>query len=228
MRKVLGVLGLWLGLSVPGFATDVDDLIKQLKDTDTETRRAAARSLADAGAEAKPAERALLGALRDRDMFVRRFAAKALGAIGADPKDTVPALRAALNDTRKEVQEAAATALGKMGKDGVNSLAAVVRDEGREPEVRRKAAEALGALGANARPAVKSLVEVLKAPPGGNNKRANPTDIRVEVVVALGQIASAEDKDTVAAISVLAENKNRNRSLQAAARDALKGIQNNM
>jgi HEAT repeat protein len=221
------VLG--LGMTVTVFAADVDTLIKQLRDDDADTRRAAAQSLAEAGAEAKPAARALVVALRDRDMFVRRFAAQALGEIGADPKEAVPALRTALNDSRKEVQEAAAMALGKMGKDGVNYLAAAVKDDDREPEVRRKAAEALGAMGGDARPAIKSLVEALKADPaGGGKKRANPADIRVEVVTALGNIASTEDKEAVAAISALTDKKNRNRSLQSAAREALKKIKTNM
>jgi HEAT repeat protein len=230
MRKLLGVTLLGLGMSMSAVAADVDTLIKQLRDDDADTRRAAAQSLGEAGAEGKPAARALMGALRDRDMFVRRFAALALGEIGADPKDAVPALRTALNDSRKEVQEAAATALGKMGKNAVNALAVAVKDEDREPEVRRKAAEALGSMGGDARPAMKSLVEALKTEPGtgGGKKRANPSDIRVEVVTALGNIASPDDKEAVDAINALTDKKNRNRSLQAAAREALKKIKTNM
>jgi HEAT repeat protein len=225
MRKLIGavVVGLWMTASA--LAADVDMLIKQLKSPDVDTRRAAAQSLAEAGEEAKPAVGALVKALReDKDRFVRRFAAEALGQIGAGPAAVLPALRQALSDPKKEVQEAAATALGKMGKDAVNLLAAAVKDASREAEVRRKSAEALGAMGADARPALKVLLEVLKvAPPG----RPNDADIRVEVVVAVGKIASEDDKDAVAAVTALTDKKNRNRSLMSAANQALKSIKNN-
>jgi HEAT repeat protein len=227
MRKLFAAMVLGLGLTVSVFAADVEDLIKQLKDNDSDTRRAAAQALAEAGADAKPAAKALVAALRDKDMFVRRFAAQALGEIGADPKDVVPALRAALNDARKEVQEAAATSLGKIGKDGLALLTAAVKDGSREPEVRRKAAEALGAMGPEAKPAMKSLLEALKTSPAGQGKNANPADIRVEVVGAIGKIATADDKDAIDALMALTDRKNRNRSLQSAAQSALVKIRNN-
>src|SRR5216683_3262674 len=101
-------------------AADVDELVKRLKDADNDVRRAAAKSLGEAGADAKTAVGALSQALKDNDLFVRRFAAQALGMIGPDAKDSVPSLAVLLKDgkEKKEVQEAAATALGKIGKPG--------------------------------------------------------------------------------------------------------------
>jgi HEAT repeat protein len=215
-------------LAASVFGADVGDLIKQLKDPDNDTRRAAVRSLAEAGADAKPAVPALVQALKDKDMFVRRFAAQALGEVGAEPRDAVPALRAALDDRRKEVQEAAATALGKMGGAAVDALVGVVKDSGKETDVRRRAVEALGAMGAEARPAVPVLTEALKvAAPGKKKKGPDYSDVRVAAATALGGIASADDKAVLDALTALTDRKvNRDRNLQRAAREAMQKIRN--
>ncbi len=220
MRKLLGVVAMGLCLTFSAFAADVEGLIKQLKDTDSDTRRAAAKALADAGGDAKVATPALVAALKDKDMFVRRFAAMALGEIGADPRDAVPGLKVALNDKKKEVQEAAAVALGKMGGEAVAPLTRVIEEGNHEAEVRRKAVESLGMIGAEARPAVKTLLDALKGG-GGKKKMANPDDIRIEVVVALGNIASPGDKDVISAIENLTDKKQRDGTLKKVAKEAL-------
>jgi HEAT repeat protein len=224
MNKLLGVVAMGLCLAGPAFAADVEGLIKQLQDSDNDTRRAAAKALAEAGGDAKPATPALVGALKDKDKFVRRFAAQALGDIGAEPREAVPGLKKALEDSQKEVQEAAATALGKMGGEAVAPLAAVVKDGDREPEVRRKAVEALGMLGAAARPAIPALLEALKGGGGGKKKMANPGDIRTEVVIALGNIASAGDKQVISALEEMTGKKAKDRNLKKAASEALAKI----
>jgi HEAT repeat protein len=222
MKKLLGVVGMALCLTFSALAADVEGLIKQLKDTDNDARRAAAKALADAGGDARVAAPALARAVtNDRDMFVRRYAAMALGEIGAEPREVVPALAKALDDKRKEVQEAAAVALGKMGGAAVRPLVAVVKDGNREPEVRRKAVESLGALGSEARPAVGVLVDALKGGGGGGKKMANADDIRIEVVIALGNIASPGDKEVIAALQNMTDKKQRDRTLKKAATDAL-------
>ncbi len=221
MRKLLGVLAVGLCLAVSALAADVEDLIKQLKDKDNDARRAAAKALAEAGGDAKAATPALVTALKDKDMFVRRFAAMALGEIGADSRDALPGLKKALDDPRKEVQEAAATAMGKMGGEAVAPLAAAVKDGNREPDVRRKAVEALGALGSEARPAVTVLLDALKGGGGGNKKMANAGDIRTEVVIALGNIASPGDKDVLTALQDLTDKKQRDATLKKAANAAI-------
>jgi HEAT repeat protein len=221
MRKLLGVVGVALCLTFSAFAADVDSLINQLKDKDNDARRAAAKALAEAGGDAKAAAPALVTALKDKDMFVRRFAAMALGEIGAEPRDALPGLKKALlDDARKEVQEAAATAMGKMGGEAVAPLAAVVKDGNRETDVRRKAVEALGALGSEARPAVPTLLEALKGG-GGGKKMANPGDVRTEVVIALGNIASPGDKEVISALQDLTDKKQRDRTLKKAANEAI-------
>jgi HEAT repeat protein len=221
MRKLLGVVAMGLCLTFSALAADVDGLINQLKDKDNDTRRAAAKALAEAGGDAKVAAPALVAALKDKDMFVRRFAAMALGEIGADPREAVPGLKNALNDKKKEVQEAAAVALGKMGGEAVAPLTKVIEEGNHEAEVRRKAVESLGTIGAEARPAVKTLLDALKGGGGGKKKMANPDDIRIEVVVALGNIASPGDKDVISAIENLTDKKQRDGTLKKAAKEAL-------
>src|SRR5262249_39194345 len=64
----------------------IDALVKQLKDPDADTRRKAAKELAEAGAEAQPAGPALTAALKGKDLFVRPLAAQGLREIGPDAK----------------------------------------------------------------------------------------------------------------------------------------------
>jgi HEAT repeat protein len=226
MRRLIGVAGALLVLAAWGQAAPVEDLIGQLRDKDPDVRRAAARALGEAGADARMAGPALITALKDEDLFVRRFAALALGQVGAEPKAAVPALSALLNDRkeRKEVQEAAAIALGKLGSGGVEALGGVLKDPNRETAVRKRAAEALGNIGPDARAALDALSDVLagkiKDKKGGNPEAA-ANDIRLEVVDALGNIARASDEAILKSLEDIAtDKKNRNKALKDAARKA--------
>ena len=126
MNKLSLVTLAFFGLANVAGAADVTALVKQLKNSDPDLRRAAAKELGEAGSDAKPAITALAGALKDKDLFVRRFAAEALGKIGPDAKSAIKPLVEALNDPKKEVAQAAATALGQIG--AAEPLAAMVTD----------------------------------------------------------------------------------------------------
>ncbi len=226
MRKLLGITPALLVLSLTANAADIDDLIKKMKDSDVSVRRHAAKALAEAGPESRPALAALIKGLKDPDLYVRRFSAQAIGNIGPDAKAAQSALKAVLADTRekKDVQEAAAAALGKLGTGGVDALIAVIKDPNKEPEVRRKALDAIGQMGPNARAAVPALVEALKGGGGGKKKAANPDDIRMDAAAALGQVASAKDEEALAALSSLAGQKGKNNALKSAANNAIRKI----
>src|SRR5262249_39715734 len=127
MRVLLGLLGFALCLTTSARAADVKDLIKNLKDKDTDVRRRAAGQLKDLGSDAKPAAEALILAVKDEALYVRRFAVQALGAIGPDVKGVVPALAGALKDSERRVVEAAAGALGGMGSAAVQPLLGLLR-----------------------------------------------------------------------------------------------------
>lgn len=231
MRMLVGALAVVLCLSSARGA-DVADLIKQLKDRDSDTRRAAAKALGEAGGDAKVVVPALVGALKDRDRFVRRFAAQSLGDLGPEASAAVPALRKALDDSRMEVQEAAVTALGKIGPTAVQALIAALEDPDALTGVRRRAAESLGKIGGPAKSAIPALTAMLqpeKKPTKGKKvkaKRMTPeTDVRVEVATALGALAGPGDKAAVDALTDLATNKKlRNRDLKKAANVALRRI----
>jgi HEAT repeat protein len=93
---------------------------QQLRSSDPEFRREAARALGQMGPEAKEAVPSLMAALKDEDRAVRIQAAHALGEIGPEAKAAVPALR-----------ESMVTC-----KDGAalrHTLAALRRIDGRQP-----------------------------------------------------------------------------------------------
>jgi HEAT repeat protein len=220
MKALLSLVA-GLLLTAVAAAADVEGLIKQLKDRDPEVRRGAAKSLGEAGTEAKAAVPALMQALKDNDLFVRRFAAQSLGQIGSEAKAAVPVLVGALKDPKREVVEAAAGALGKMGKSGVEPLVKVVKDNGSDPAVRRKAVESLGEIGSDAHDALPVLTDALNMKLG----KTNVGDLRTEAATALGAIAGPDDKKAVEALEALAADKKvRDRTLKKAVNDALKQI----
>src|SRR5262249_43016990 len=136
-------------------------LIKQMKSPDPELRRAAAKALGDAGADAKPAVLTLAEGLKDSDKFVRRFSAQALGNLGADAKAAVPFLKAALNDDKAEVADAALTALGKIGLPALEVLSDVAKDKKADLGMRVHATETIIALKPDASVLVPILTEQL-------------------------------------------------------------------
>jgi HEAT repeat protein len=224
MKALLGLLGTFLFTTMV-VAADVEGLIKKLKDRDPEVRRSAAKALGEAGPEAKTAVSALAHALKDSDLYVRRFAAQSLGEIGGDARAAVPALVNALNDPKREVVEAAASALGKMGKAGVEPLAKLVKDGSNDPEIRRKAVEALGELGADARAALPVLLDALSMKLGKGKGKEKPVDLRTDAATALGAIASPDDKNVLDALNAIANDKKvRDRTLKKAVSDALQRI----
>jgi HEAT repeat protein len=230
MKCILALAGLVVGATL-AHGADVKDLIKQLKDGDNDGRRAAAKALADGGAESKDAVPALIHALKDRDTFVRRFSAQALGEIGPDAKSAVPALTTALDDAKKEVQSAAAAALGKVGPSGVETLVGILKNDKKDPMTRRQAIASLSNVGSGAKSAVPALTEIVKEkPPGkGKNKNKNaPEDLRIDAATALGTLATADDKETIETLQALLDKKSKApRGLKQAANMALRKIRTN-
>jgi hypothetical protein len=230
MRIMRWVLGLLLCFGITAQAADIDALIKQLRDKDTDARRRAVKELGEAGKDAQTATAALIKATKDDDLFVRRFAARALGDIEADPKVAVPALKDMLlnNKEKKEAQQAAAEALGKMGALAVPPLTIVIKADDTDNDVRRKALESVGKIGPDAKTAIPTLVAELKMNGGGTKKNPNKDrDFRVEAAIALGHVGTANDKEALDALRDLAGGKDlkNNKSLGDAIKSAVKEIE---
>jgi HEAT repeat protein len=232
MKTLLGCLVLAVACCTAR-AADVTKLVADLKSNDPDVRRAAAKGIAEMGPDAKSASPALLNALKkDKDLFVRRFAAQALGDVEADPKTAVPALAAVLKeDDKKELVEAAVTSLGKMGPTAVpplidavkNKAAAAKKDKAKKGQaptdptafVRTKAIEALGNIGAKAKPAVPVLIESLR-----------DANVRAEAAEALGNIGPAA-KEAIPALQEAAGAKGnkKDKNFKQAVNVAIKKIQ---
>ncbi len=221
MKRLLAfaLVGFILFLATPSHGAPVSELVAQL-----------AKQLGEAGPDAKEAVPALVKALKDEDAYVRRFSALALGDIKSDAAAVVPALAGVLNNPRekKEVQEAAATALGKLGPGGTGTLSKVIKDSDREVIVRRRAIEALAAIGPDAHAAVPDLTDVLngkvKMEKKGGDPNAAANDVRLEVIDALARIANKKDEAAIKALEDLATDKKTKGPLKDASRKAAQQI----
>jgi HEAT repeat protein len=201
MRRLITVICAALFLAATARAADVDELIKQLKDKDSDVRRAAAKALSEIGMEAKPALPALTKALKDDDKFVRRFSVQSLGELGPEAKDAVPGLKdALLKDSAKEVVDAAAGALAKVGPDGVTTLVELIKDKKKDLKTRKTAISAFGSMGKDvSKPAITALSDALK-----------DNELRIEAVTALGDLGPDAKSAVDAITDALKDNKDRN------------------
>ncbi len=123
-------------------ADDVDQLIKNLKDPDSDVRKEAAISLGNLG-DVKAVD-ALISALGDDNWSVRMVAAGALGDLG-DARALQPLIQA-MNDEHKYVRSHAAGALGELGD--VRAVTPLIKALSHEDPLTRSAvAASLGELG---------------------------------------------------------------------------------
>jgi HEAT repeat protein len=82
------------------------------------------------------------------------------GAI--DYKELIPALIDALKDSDADVRQSAAGALAGMGRQAVTPLLDIVKDQGKDKDLRANAAYVLGLMGGNGREALPTLTKMLK------------------------------------------------------------------
>ncbi len=154
------------------------------------------RALGEIGPGSAAAVSDIAAALSDRDENVRRESAQALGKIGPESRPAIPALMAALGDDSDTVKWLAVWALGRIGGKAVPPLIALLDDE----KLQDTAVVALGDIGAAARPAVHSLVELLQKP-GLSTDRAS------DVVLALSRIGPAAEEAAPTLLKILADEK---------------------
>ena len=148
-------------------AQDVTRDTRDLGNKDPRVRMHAAEHLGNngcAGVHEEEALPALVNALKDTDPSVRELAAFALGCIPSDGQTTVPALAKALRDGESSVRKRAAGALGSIHREpgsAVPALVGVLKDD-EDEDVQKAALSALIKFGADAKPAVPILIELLK------------------------------------------------------------------
>jgi HEAT repeat protein len=106
-------------------------------------------------------------ALQDKNNPERVRIARELGELGPRAKAAIPALMDALKDG-PDLQEEASWALGQIGSAAVPSLLKAIED--RDTSVKIAAITALQWAGADAKPAVPTLVKVMKT---GDRSRAH-------------------------------------------------------
>lgn len=150
-----------VALLTGGCADRATEAIRELDSDDLQTRRAAARSLAETERSETAAVPALIESLRDADPQVRRVSAYALGVRSADAGEAVPALRELLDDSDAGVRLAAAYALVSIAPDDP-SPAVVLAPAARSGDAR--AVIALGQMKSPGDEAVAALVQALKLP----------------------------------------------------------------
>lgn len=99
---------------------DPASLARDLRSSEVETRRHAARQLAGLGSAAASAVPDLIAALRDPDRHVRKFAASALASIGPRASAAVESLAVVVeSDEGAFARSAALKALGSIGPSAV-------------------------------------------------------------------------------------------------------------
>jgi HEAT repeat protein len=196
------------------------EALRQLTDAlesgDNLVRAQTAEVLGNIGESAAAATPVLVEALADDNDRVRAKAAEALGKLGESATDAVPELVRALKDQDNWVSALAAEALGEIGaaSDGpaparvVSGLMRSLRHT--NPHVREKAAESLGKLGNDARPALPGLERAAE-----NDQE---TAVRRQAIWALGEAGSLSDSGTRI---VLAAIEDPHPELRATALEAL-------
>lgn len=131
-------------------------LLRALKDKDPAVRTAACGVIGLMGNKGKGAVRQLVEMLKDKELSVVIGAISALGDIGPTAADSAPALLQMSGYSDFAILEPlVGAALGAMGAEVVPELTGALRDK--SVERRRVAAYALGSIGPDARPAVKTL-----------------------------------------------------------------------
>jgi HEAT repeat protein len=180
----------------PAAEPAVPQLTKILSGKSRAIRIAALNALGEIGPGSAAAVGDIAVALADRDENIRRESAQALGKIGPESRPAIPALMAALGDDCETVKGLAVWALGRIGGKAVPPLIALLDDD----NLQDTAIAALGDIGPAARPAVHSLVELLRKP-GISTERAS------DIILALSRIGPAAEEAATTLLQILADEK---------------------
>jgi HEAT repeat protein len=144
------------------------------------------------GPESRAAVPALILALRDGRAQVRREAIRSLGAIGPAASPAQGEIARIMTESKDDrLSLAAAEALGRIGMAALPTLQELFRHQ--DPDIRVRAATALGAVGPAAAAVVPELLVALKA---------SEDDLRAAAAAALGKVSSVKSARVVIAAMI--------------------------
>jgi len=198
------VTGLTALLPVDKKATDKD------KAPDNALRTAAATALANFGADAKPAVKALHALLAEKDAKLKLAAVVALGQIGPAAREAIPDLLEVLTDGDNAQKLAAIEAVGRIGaesKISVKALAGLL--DSPDAQMSALAVEGLARMGKNG---TAVLAERLKNP-----------DVNQRLLILRALVATKSDARGAVA-ELLALTSDENPEIQRLARRALDAL----
>jgi HEAT repeat protein len=210
-----------------GAAEAVSALAAKLGDKNADVRWHACRSLGAIGAKSESAVPALTKALSDSDARVRMHAAHALGCVGKAAMPALEPLIATAFDKEPQVRRLALQALRAIEPPADVALPVWLKTlESSEPEVAATAVQAIAEQGAKAVPKIRELLKVkaaaywaclIIAEMGPEAAEAVPElteavkhespEVRLEALLALGEIGKKSEPATAAILQVLAEDK---------------------
>src|SRR5262245_684696 len=159
MRASAAAAFCWLGFRAEAA---VPALAKALEDEDRRVRRLSAEALARIGPRARAAAPALIKALNDADEQARRSFAEVLRRAPRSSRLIFPTSvrEIPLSDEHVRVRSMAVAALERIGAGAVPALTDALKSA--DPAARINAAEVLGRLGNDGKPAVAALATLLR------------------------------------------------------------------
>jgi HEAT repeat protein len=144
---------------------EVSELSLDLSSPDPKKRGDAAQRLARLGEEARAAAIPLVRATADDDEQVREWATAALEELGPPAIDDLEALSALLPEDQADVGYWAATLLGRLREQAAPAVLALITAlvDSPHPQVRQRAAWALGRIGPQAKSAINRLEQAARS-----------------------------------------------------------------
>jgi len=156
-----------LGAEGPGAASHMDSVLRALRSPRSDVRIAAAWTLTQMSADAAPAADSMGVALADSNAIVRGLLAIALRDVPKLSDATGNTLIAHLADPDENVRMVVANAIAThpdVARRGMAQLIAAAQVPGQHRHVLRSIADALGAIGPDAKPALPVLEQMAKQP----------------------------------------------------------------
>ncbi len=178
--RALGAIGKDAAAAAPA-------LVKHLSAAEPAMRTQCVAALGKIGVSDEKSIAAITKCVVDEEPHVRRAAIQSLRRLKPDPKLIIPSLLQVIHDAQPDVAMSAMAALADMGETAVPALTDALSDK----SSRHWAAVVLAEIGPKAAAAAPALAELVKDP---------EPEVRMQALIALGQIGGTGAKSAVPAI----------------------------